>query len=58
MLEIRPKDKTVTKTLRLPEHITSRLEQIAKENNVTFTSVVEQCLEYALDNIQDSRKDK
>ena len=58
MLEIRPKDKTVTKTLRLPEHITSRLEQIAKENNVTFTSVVEQCLEYALDSIQDSRKDK
>ena len=58
MLEIRPKDKTVTKTMRLPEHITSRLEQIAKENNVTFTSVVEQCLEYALDNIQDSRMDK
>ena len=58
MLEIRPKDKTVTKTMRLPEHITIRLEQIAKENNVTFTSVVEQCLEYALDNIQDSRKDK
>ena len=52
MLEIRPKDKTVTKTMRLPEHITSRLEQIAKENNATFTSVVEQCLEYALDNIK------
>ena len=51
MLEIRPKDKTVTKTMRLPEHITSRLEQIAKENKTTFTSVVELCLQYALDNI-------
>ena len=54
MLEIRPKDKTVTKTMRLSEHITSRLEQIAKENNVTFTSVVLQCLQYALDNIDGS----
>ncbi|MBR5292010.1 MAG: hypothetical protein IKU32_03735 [Clostridia bacterium] len=58
MLEIKPKDKTVTKTMRLPENLASRLEQIAKENNTTFTSVVEQCLEYALDNIQDGCKGK
>ena len=54
MFTIKPKDNTITKTLRLSKLMVSRLEQIAKENNVTFTSVVEQCLVYALDNIDDS----
>ena len=51
MLTIKSKDDTITKTMRLPKNIVSRLEQIAKENNITFTSLVEQCLEYALDHI-------
>jgi len=28
-----------------------KLERLAKENRVTFTSVVMQCVEYALDNM-------
>ena len=51
MLKIRPGYDTVTKTLRLPEGMTLELERIARENKVSFTSVVVQCLEYALDNI-------
>ncbi|MBQ6703926.1 MAG: hypothetical protein IJN08_03840, partial [Clostridia bacterium] len=35
----------------LPEGMTLELERIARENKVSFTSVVVQCLEYALDNI-------
>ena len=57
MLAIKGKDNTVTKTLRLTEHIATELERIAKENNATFTSVVEQCLQYALDNMSSDGKD-
>ena len=52
MLTIKGKDNTVTKTLRLPEHMVEDLERIARENNATFTSVVEQCLQYALDSMK------
>lgn len=51
MFTIKPGYNTVTKTLRLPEQMTLELERIAKENRVSFTSVVMQCLEYALENI-------
>ena len=51
MFTIKPGYNTVTKTLRLPEQMTLELERIAKENKVSFTSVVVQCLEYALENI-------
>ena len=54
MLVIKPGQDTVTKTLRMPKHIDRELERLAEENNTTFTSVVLQCLQYALDNIDDS----
>ena len=51
MLIIKPGQDTVTKTLRMPMYINRELERLAEENNTTFTSVVLQCLQYALDNI-------
>ena len=57
MLIIKGKDNTITKTMRLPEHMVAELERIAKENNLTFTSVVEQCVEYALDSMGGKAKD-
>lgn len=51
MLKIKPGYDTITKTIRLPEHMTLELERIAKENKVSFTSVVVQCLQYALESI-------
>ncbi len=51
MFKIRPGYNTITKTIRMPETLVQDLEQAAKENNVTFTSVVIQCLEYALENM-------
>ena len=57
MLKIKPGYDTITKTIRLPEHMTLELERIAKENKVSFTSVVVQCLEYALDELGGDEKD-
>ena len=54
MLVIKPGQDTVTKTLRMPVYINRELERLAEENNTTFTSVVLQCLQYALDNIDDN----
>ncbi len=52
MLTIKGKSSTVTKTLRMPEQMAAELERIAAENRTTFTSVVEQCIEYALDSMK------
>ena len=56
MFKIKPGDVTVTKTLRMPEQMTQQLERIAKENRVSFTSVVLQCLEYALDELDGQKQ--
>lgn len=57
MFKIKPGCDTVTKTLRMPEVMVDNLEQLAKENKVSFTSVVLQCLQYALDSMDSDEKD-
>jgi len=54
MFKIRPGCNTVTNTIRMPDTLVQDLEQAAKENKVTFTSVVIQCLEYALENMENN----
>ena len=56
MLTIKGKSSTVTKTLRMPEHMAAELERIAAENRTTFTSVVEQCIEYALNELDGQKQ--
>ena len=51
MFTIKHGDYTVTKPMRMPERMIERLERLAADNNVTFTYLVLQCLEYALDNM-------
>lgn len=53
MFKVMPKDDTVTKSIRMPEQMLSRLTKVAKKNNLTFTDVVLQCIEYALDCMED-----
>jgi len=51
MFKIKPDFDTVSKTIRLPEHMVAELEKLAKENNLSFTALVTQCLQYALDSM-------
>lgn len=46
MFKIKPGSDTITKTMRIPEQMAQELERLAKENKVSFTSVVLQCLQY------------
>lgn len=44
------------KSLRLPKDLIDHVQQLATENNMSFNKVVIQCIEYALDNLDNKRK--
>ncbi len=47
---------TVSKSFRLPEELIERLEKLAYENNLSLNQLVIQCLNYAIDNLDESEK--
>ena len=44
----------VTKTFRLPKEFVEQLEKTAFENNLSLNQLVIQCLQYAIDNLDES----
>ncbi|MDE7301897.1 MAG: Arc family DNA-binding protein [Oscillospiraceae bacterium] len=44
----------VNKTFRLPEEIVEKLDAIAGKNGLSLNRLVIQCLEYALENIDEN----
>lgn len=44
------------KTLRLPDELIERLDRLAYKNDISFTQLVIQCCEYALDNIEENKQ--
>ncbi len=48
----------VTKTFRLPKEFVDDLEKLAFKNNLSLNQLVIQCLNYAIDNLDDAEKDK
>ena len=51
-------DEYVTKTFRLPKEFVESLEKIAFENKLSLNQLVIQCLQYAIDNLDDSNNAK
>lgn len=51
MFTIKQGDDTVTKSMRMPRCLAQKMDRLAEENNVSFTDLVLQCLQYALDNM-------
>ncbi|MBR1741130.1 MAG: Arc family DNA-binding protein [Lachnospiraceae bacterium] len=41
------------KSLRLPQIMIEKLQKLANENSLSFNKIVIQCIEYALDNMED-----
>ena len=41
------------KSVRLPDKIIEKLDELAKQNSLSFNRVVLQCIEYALDNMEE-----
>lgn len=50
------KRETVNRTFRLDKKIVDRLCEICNEKNISLNKVVEICLEYALDNLEEDNK--
>lgn len=44
----------VNKTFRLPVEIVENLEDVAKDKNTSLNKVIIQCLEFAIENIDDN----
>ncbi len=52
MFELMRKKANVPKTIRFTEELNEKLRKVAKENNVSFNSLVLQCCEYAINNMK------
>lgn len=58
VLEFEKGFESVNKTFRIPVHIVEQLEHLAGKYNTSVNKIVNQCLEYALDNISDDDSDR
>ena len=52
------KNESSNKTIRMPNGLIDLLEQVAKEQDVSFSKLVIQCCEYALGQMAAREKDK
>ena len=43
------------KSLRLPTELIKQVQTLADENNLSFNKVVIQCIEYALNNMENAK---
>ena len=54
MFKIQKGYDTVTKTFRLPIELVERLDLLAYKYNLSLNQLVVQCLNYSLENLDDS----
>lgn len=45
------KTQSSNKTIRMPDPLIEKIQNIADQNNISFNQLVVQCCEYALNNI-------
>lgn len=44
-----------SKSLRLPIEMIEKVQKLADSNNISFNKVITQCVDYALDNLDDNK---
>ena len=57
MFEIK-KTSSTNRTIRLPDSLSEKLEELTAKNDVSFSELVVQCCEYAIDNLKQSEEKK
>jgi hypothetical protein len=50
------KNESINKTIRFPVDLIDSLEKIAAEKDISFSQLVIQCCEYALNHIENEEK--
>ena len=48
-------EKTVLKTIRIKSTTLYKIEELSKKHNLSINRIVNECLEYALDNLTDNK---
>ena len=56
MFVVKQSQDMVNKTFRFPQELLDRLEQVAREKNVSVNNLVKQCCEYALGDLPKEEK--
>lgn len=49
-------ENTITKTIRIRKSTANKLENLAINNNITFNRLVNECINYALQNMEEDTK--
>lgn len=44
---------TITKTIRIKRNVANKLESLAVQNNITFNRLVNECIDFALENMEE-----
>ena len=57
MFKIQKGYDTVSKTFRLPIELVEKLDALAYSNNLSLNQLVVQCLNYAIDNLDDNNNE-
>ena len=57
MFKIQKGYDTETKTFRLPNELIDRLENLATRNKLSLNKLVIQCLNYAIENLENENED-
>lgn len=57
MWKIQKGYESISKSFRLPIEIVNLLENLAYENNLSLNQLVIQCLNFAIDNLENSNDD-
>lgn len=46
-------ENTITKTIRIKRNVANKLESLAMQNNITFNRLVNECIDFALENMEE-----
>lgn len=46
-------ENTITKTIRIKRNTANKLENLAINNNITFNRLVNECIDFALQNMEE-----
>lgn len=50
-------ESTVTRTIRIKRVLINKLETLAIDNNISLNRLINECIEYALDNMEEETTD-
>ena len=49
-------EKSVLKTIRLKYVTLERIEKLSQKSNISINRIINECIEYALDNLEKNKK--